>query len=224
MEFGITKEEFDDSSITGEEAFYLYQSFGLPIEMIVEIAREKNLFASKEDFNAEVLKHQELSRTATAGRFKGGLADASEQTTKFHTATHLLLAALRQVLGDHVLQKGANITAERIRFDFSHPEKMTDTQKQEVERIVNEKINENLPVICEELTLDEAKKQGAMGVFDHKYGDKVKVYTIGDQKKPFSREICGGPHVENTGNLGHFKIIKEEASSAGVRRIKANLS
>jgi len=171
------------------------------------------------EFNEELKKHQELSRTATAGKFKSGLADTSEETKKLHTAAHLLLAALRKVLGDQVVQKGSNITAERLRFDFSHPEKMTDGQKEEVERLVNEVIKKDLPVKCEEMSLEEARKQGAMGVFESKYGQKVKVYTI----EGFSKEICAGPHAERTGQLGHFKIIKEESSSAGVRRIKAVL-
>ncbi len=154
-----------------------------------------------------------------AGIFKSGLADHSEMVTKYHTATHLLLAALRKILGGHVTQKGSNITTERMRFDFSHPEKMTPEQVKQTENLVNQKIKEDLPVKMEEMSLEEAKKQGATGVFEQKYGDKVKVYSIGD----FSKEICGGPHVERTGVLGKFKIIKEEASSAGVRRIKAVL-
>ncbi|MFA6146423.1 MAG: alanine--tRNA ligase [Patescibacteria group bacterium] len=203
--------------ITGQNAFNLYQSFGFPIEMTKELAAEKGLSVDMDSFNQELAKHQELSRTASAGMFKGGLADSGEQTTKLHTAAHLMLAALRQVLGDHVFQKGSNITAERLRFDFSHPQKMTSEEIKKVEEIVNQKIKENLPVICEEMTLDEAKEKGAMGVFESKYGEKVKVYSIGD----FSKEICGGPHAKNTQELGSFKIIKEEASSAGVRRIKA---
>jgi len=159
-------------------------------------------------------RHQELSRTASAGKFKSGLADDSEEVKKLHTAAHLLLAALRRVLGEHVFQKGSNITAERLRFDFSHSEKMTDEQKQEVEKLVNEIIEKDLPVHLEEMTLEEAKGKGAMGVFESKYGEKVKVYTIGDNsdvksEPPFSREICAGPHAEKTGELGHFKILKK---------------
>jgi alanyl-tRNA synthetase len=182
-----------------------------------------------DDFNIKLKQHQELSRTASAGMFKGGLADASEETVKYHTAAHLMLAALRQVLGEGVVQKGSNITAERLRFDFSYSEKMTPEQIKQVENLVNEKIKEDLPVICEEMSLEEAKIKNAMGVFESKYGEKVKVYTIGDfstsskDNNIFSREICGGPHVERTGVLGKFKIIKEESSSAGVRRIKAVL-
>ena len=182
----------------------------------IEIARTK---IDKDDFWRKYKKHQELSRTASAGMFKGGLADAGEQAVKYHTATHLLLAALRQVLGDHVFQKGSNITAERLRFDFSHPQKMTEAEIKKVEEIVNQKIKENLEVSCKEMSLEEAKSKEAVGVFESKYGEKVKVYTIGD----FSKEICGGPHVKRTGELGKFKIQKEEASSAGIRRIKANL-
>ncbi len=219
--------------------FNLYSTYGFPIEMsleeikkmyqefnrkqgveITELPKDDEKRLTKQ-FHEALQKHQELSRTATAGKFKGGLADHSEIATKYHTATHLLLAALRQVLGKDVYQKGSNITAERLRLDFSHSEKLTEEQKQKVEQIVNEQIKANLPITKEEMTLDEAKKLGAMGVFDHKYGDKVKVYTIGDPKNPFSREICGGPHAQNTAELKSFKIQKEEASSAGIRRIKA---
>ncbi len=221
--------------ISGEEAFNLYQSYGFPLEITEELAKEKGVTIDRAGFEAELKKHQDLSRTASAGKFKGGLADAGEETVKLHTAAHLLLAALRRVLGDHVLQKGANITPERLRLDFSHPDKMTPDQIGRVEALVNEAIQDNLKVICEELTLEEAKKRGAMGVFDSKYGEKVKVYTVcrlgeGDNISPealktaFSQEICGGPHVENTQTLGHFSIQKEEASSAGVRRIKAVLT
>ena len=167
--------------------------------------------------------HKELSRTAIAGRFKSGLADNSEAVTKLHTATHLLLAALRKVLGEHVYQKGSNITAERLRLDFSHSEKMTSEQLKKVEDAVNEVINKDLPVNCHEVSLEKAKEIGAMGVFESKYGDKVKVYSIGMSDCPFSCEICAGPHIKKTGELGHFRILKEEASSAGVRRIKAVL-
>ncbi len=221
--------------ISGEEAFNLYQSYGFPLEITEELAKEKGVTIDRAGFEAELKKHQDLSRTASAGKFKGGLADAGEETVKLHTAAHLLLAALRRVLGDHVLQKGANITPERLRLDFSHPEKMTPDQIKQVEDLVNEAIKSDFKVICEELTLEEAKKRGAMGVFDSKYGEKVKVYTVchlgeghslspESLKSAFSQEICGGPHVENTQILGHFSIVKEEASSAGVRRIKAILT
>jgi alanyl-tRNA synthetase len=208
-----------DGKISGKESFDLYQSYGFPIEDIIEKAGERGFEVDIDGFKKEMEQHQELSRTATQGVFKSGLADHSEQATKYHTATHLLLAALRKVLGEHVYQRGSNITAERMRLDFSHPEKMTAEQIKQVEDLVNEKIRENLPVKMEEMNLEEAKKQCAMGIFESKYGEKVKVYTIGN----FSKEICGGPHIERTGVLGKFKIIKEEASSAGVRRIKAVL-
>ncbi|MDD4332760.1 MAG: alanine--tRNA ligase [Patescibacteria group bacterium] len=216
-----------DFSDVGKKLFDLFQTYGFPLEMSLEELSIKKIYIPIEkmykEFEEEQKKHQEQSRTASAGTFKGGLADASRETTKLHTAAHLLLAALRKVLGDHVTQKGSNITAERLRFDFSHPEKMTDAQKIEVEKIVNEAIAKDLPVSCEELNLDEAKAKGAMGVFDSKYGEKVKVYKIGEGSDVISYEICGGPHVERTGELGHFKIQKEESSSSGVRRIKAIL-
>jgi len=205
--------------ISGLDAFNLYQTYGFPFEMTKELAKEKGLKVDEAGFLEEMKKHQELSRTASAGMFKGGLADSSETTIKYHTAAHLMLAALRQVLGDSVTQKGSNITAERLRFDFSHSEKMTPEQIKQVENIVNEQIQKDWPVVCEEMNLDEAKTKGAMGVFESKYGERVKVYSIGH----FSNEICGGPHVERTGLLGKFRIQKEESSSAGVRRIKAVL-
>ena len=209
--------------ITGLEAFNLYQTYGFPLEITEELALEKNQAVDRLEFENELKKHQNLSRTASAGMFKGGLADESEATVKYHTTAHLLLAALRKILGDHVIQKGSNITAERLRFDFSHKEKMTDEEKQKVEDLVNQAIKQNLPVTCEEMTLDQAREKGAHGIFDTKYGEKVKVYTIGNEKLYFSKEICGGPHVANTGKLSHFKIQKEESSSGGVRRIKAIL-
>lgn len=209
------KKEFID----GKTAFNLFQTYGFPLELTQEIAREKNLEVDKQGFEAEMKKHQELSRTAAQGKFKGGLANQSEQTVKYHTAAHLMLAALRKVLGEYVEQRGSNINEERLRFDFSHNEKMTDEQKAEVEKLVNNWIKQDLEVICEEMSLDEAKKQGATGVFENKYGDKVKVYSICD----ISCEICAGPHVKSTGMLGKFKIKKEISSSAGVRRIKAVL-
>lgn len=213
-------------NVTGVEAFNLYQTYGFPLEMTIELAHEKGLAVDVEGFNHELKKHQDLSRTASAGMFKGGLADASEETKRLHTAAHLMLAALRQVLGDHVIQKGSNITAERLRFDFSHTEKMTPDQIATVEKIVNENIEKHLPVTQEEMTLDEARAINAMGIFESKYGERVKVFTIGPSTgsgQAASKEICGGPHVENTSELGTFKIQKEESSSAGVRRIKAIL-
>ncbi len=211
----------------GLDAFELYTTYGFPLELTMELAKEKRKTINVEEFNKKFKKHQELSRTASAGMFKGGLADAGMQATKYHTATHLLLAALRRVLGDHVCQRGSNINAERLRFDFSHPQKMTVEEIKEAEDIVNQKIKEDLEVICEEMSLEEAKGKGAMGVFENKYGERVKVYTIGNSsassEPPFSREICGGPHVKKTSELGKFKIIKEESSAAGVRRIRAIL-
>jgi alanyl-tRNA synthetase len=210
-------------TISGKDAFNLYQTYGFPIEMTEELAREKGLKVDTAEFNKELKNHQDLSRTASAGVFKGGLADASLETTKLHTAAHLMLAALRKVLGKDVYQKGSNITAERLRFDFSHAEKMTSGQLKEVENFVNDIIKKDLPVACEEMTLEKAKELNAMGVFESKYGEKVKVYTVGSGNNIASREICGGPHVERTGILGHFKILKEESSSSGIRRIKAVL-
>lgn len=210
--------------------FNLYQTYGIPLEVAIEEIRRiwggvhYTKFLSdetkiKDNFQIELKKHQDLSRTASAGMFKGGLADNKVETTRLHTAAHLLLAALRQVLSKDVNQKGSNITEERLRFDFNWPEKLTPEQISQVENIVNEKIKENISVEMEELSLEEAKKSGATGVFDNRYGEKVKVFSIGS----FSREICGGPHVKSTGELGTFKIIKEESSSAGIRRIKAKL-
>ncbi|MFA4942834.1 MAG: alanine--tRNA ligase [Patescibacteria group bacterium] len=209
--------------ISGVEAFNLFQSYGFPLEMTEELAIEKGLTVDKLGFEAELKKHQDLSRTASAGKFKGGLADSGDETTKLHTAAHLLLAALRKVLGDHVVQRGSNITPERLRLDFSHADKMTDDQIKTVEDLVNIEIQKSLPVICEQMPLSEAKDKGAMGVFESKYGEEVKVYKIGEDDSIFSYEICGGPHVENISVLGHFRILKEESSSSGVRRIKAIL-
>lgn len=214
--------------ITGEQAFVLFSSYGFPLELTEEILKEKGMSVDREVFKAEFKKHQDLSRTASAGAFKGGLADHSEETTRLHTATHLLHQALRTVLGDHVVQKGSNITAERLRFDFPNPEKMTPEQIKQTEDLVNDAIKRDLPIHFEELTTDEAKTRGAIGLFDDKYaqlGGKIKVYFVGsDEKGFFSKEICGGPHVTHTGELGSFKIQKEEAVSAGVRRIKATVT
>jgi len=215
----IIAESRKEEKISGERAFYLFSTYGFPLELTKEIAAEHNISVDEENYHEEFKKHQELSRTVSAGMFKGGLADAGEKAAKLHTATHLLLAALRQVLGNHVIQKGSNITGERLRLDFSHDKKMTPEEIQKVEELVNEAISKDIPVKCEEMTLDDAQKAGALGVFGEKYGDKVKVYSVLD----FSREICGGPHASATGELGHFRIVKEEASSAGVRRIKAVL-
>ena len=205
--------------LDGEVVFRLYDTFGFPPEMTAELAEEKGLKVDMKEFEELFKKHQEISRAGSEAKFKGGLADHSEKTTAYHTATHLLHKALQIVLGEHATQKGSNLTAERLRFDFMNPQKLTPEELKRVEDIVNEQIQRDLPVICEEMSLEDAQKSGATGLFVNKYGDKVKVYTIGD----FSKEICGGPHVDRTGKLGHFKIIKEEAVSAGVRRIKAIL-
>ena len=203
--------------ISGKDAFMLFSSFGLPIDMIIELAAEKELKVDSMGYEEEFKKHQEISRLGSEKKFKGGLADHSFATTQGHTATHLLLASLRKVLGDHVYQKGSNITAERLRLDFSHSKKMNSEEIKIVEDMVNEQIQKNIPVTWEEMELEKAKNLGAMGVFDEKYEQKVKVYSIGS----FSKEICGGPHVSSTGELKSFKILQESASSAGIRRIKA---
>ena len=205
--------------IDGYTIFKLYETYGFPPEITADLAREQGLEIDLTEFDKLFKEHQEKSRLGSEQKFKGGLAEQNEQTTKYHTATHLLHKALQIVLGEHAKQNGSNITVERLRFDFTHPEKMTPEQLKQVEDIVNEQIKRDLKVTCEEMTLSEAKASGATGLFENKYGEKVKVYTIGD----FSKEICGGPHVTHTGELGHFKIIKEESSSAGVRRIKAIL-
>lgn len=205
--------------IDGQTIFKLYETYGFPPEITADLAEEQGFKIDMTEFDKLFKEHQDKSRMGSEQKFKGGLADQNEQTIKYHTATHLLHKALQIVLGEHAKQKGSNITTERLRFDFSHPEKMTKEQLKEVEDIVNEQIKRDLPVTCEEMTVEEAKNSGATGLFESKYGDKVKVYTIGD----FSKEICGGPHVKHTGELGKFKILKEESSSAGVRRIKAIL-
>jgi len=226
LERGIREfEKIDTKHISGKHAFDLYQTYGFPVEMTKELAQEKNIIVDEEEFKEELAKHQELSRVGAEKKFKGGLAGHSDKEVQYHTATHLLHQALRDVLGDHVLQKGSSITSDRLRFDFSHSQKMTDDEKKQVEDLVNQKIQEALPVSWEEMTIDEAKKQGAMGLFNDQYGEVVKVYQIGNETSGvFSLELCGGPHVKNTSELkGIFKIKKEEAVSAGVRRIKGIL-
>jgi len=203
--------------IDGRSAFKLYDTYGFPIEITTELAQEKGLVVDEKGFQERFKQHQETSHAGAEQRFKGGLADNTEETAKLHTATHLLHAALRRVLGDEVAQKGSNITAERLRFDFSFSRKMTPEEIKEVERLVNEYIKGAAEVVCEEMTVPEAKEKGAIGLFESKYGERVKVYTMGE----YSMEICGGPHAKNTGDLVSFKIQKEESSSAGVRRIKA---
>lgn len=210
----------NDKKISGDEAFFLFQSYGFPLEMTEELAQEKNIEVDKAGFEKEFKKHQELSRVGAEKKFKGGLADSGEATTKLHTATHLLNQALREVLGKKdIFQKGSNITQDRLRFDFNFGRKLTQEEVQKVEDWVNERIKEKLGIVMEEMAVEKAKKKGAQGVFESKYGEKVFVYTIGNK----SIEICGGPHVKNTEELGHFKIKKEESSAAGVRRIKAVL-
>jgi alanyl-tRNA synthetase len=238
LRFGRTLErgikEMDKLAvIDGKIAFTLYETYGFPWEMTVEIATEKGQTVDRAQFEEEFKKHQEQSRSAAKGMFKGGLADHSEQTTKLHTATHLLHKALQMTLGDHVGQKGSNITVERLRFDFSHPQKVTPEELKKVEEIVNEQIKKDIPVSFTVSTYEEAVKNGATAFFGERYPEKVKVYSIGNPSThstgsgqagsgpPFSREICGGPHVEHIGTLGSFKIIKEESAGAGIRRIYA---
>ncbi|MFO7871184.1 MAG: alanine--tRNA ligase [Kiritimatiellia bacterium] len=211
--------EHGQTTLSGRVAFRLYDTSGFPLEFTEEICREEGMNVDKEGFQKAFEKHKAVSKQGSEKAFKGGLADASGETTKLHTATHLLQQALRKVLGDHVKQKGSNITPERLRFDFSHPAKMAPDEIRKTEDIVNDVIRRGLPVVMETKSLEEAGKEGAVALFSGKYGEQVKVYSIGD----FSKEVCGGPHVNNTGELGHFKIKKEESSSAGVRRIRAVL-
>lgn len=216
---GNRKKTVGEKVISGEEAFLLFQSYGFPLELTEEIAEEHGLKVDVKGFNEEFEKHQKLSRVGAEQKFKGGLSDASEETAKLHTATHILAEALRRVLKQDIKQRGSNITAERLRFDFNFDRKLTDEEKKAVEEEVNQVIQERLEVVREELPLKEAFKRGAHGEFGAKYPEKVSVYFIGD----YSKEICGGPHVGNTSELGKFRIKKEQSSSAGVRRIKAVL-
>ncbi len=215
----ITESEIDKATITGKEGFLLYQSYGFPEELIIEIATEKNLLFHRAEYAKELEKHQETSRVGAEKKFKSGLADTSEQTTKLHTATHLLNEALRKIIDKNIKQKGSNITPERLRFDFNLERKLTPEEIKKVEDEVNNQIKKGLNVERSEMNVDEAKKLGAQALFTEKYGDRVSVYKIGN----YSLEVCTGPHVKNTSELGEFKIIKEEAVSAGVRRIKATL-
>jgi alanyl-tRNA synthetase len=205
--------------LPGRVAFRLYDTCGFPLEFTEEICRERGLSVDREGFEKAFAKHRDVSRQGAEQIFKGGLADNSEATTCLHTATHLLHKSLQMVLGEHVKQKGSNITPERLRFDFSHPEKMTPEQIKQVEDLVNGAIQRGLDITMSVMTIDEAREEKAMALFAGKYGEQVKVYRIGD----FSTEVCGGPHVRNTGELGRFRIVKEESSSAGVRRIRAVL-
>lgn len=209
----------DNNDIDASTAFKLYDTYGFPLELTIELAHEKNIKVDEKGFEEKFKAHQELSRSSSAGQFKGGLGGNGEIETKYHTATHLLNAALKVVLGPDVHQRGSNITAERMRFDFNCDHKLSEEEKEKVENLVNTWIKESLPVTFEEMNKDEAIKSGAECMFIEKYPDIVTVYSIGN----VSKELCGGPHVKNTSELGHFKIKKEEASSAGVRRIKAIL-
>ena len=209
----------NQTTLGGRVAFKLYDTCGFPLEFTEEICSERGLTVDRAGFDKAFEKHKAISKQGADKAFKGGLADASEQTTRLHSATHLLHKALQMVLGDHVKQRGSNITADRLRFDFSHPEKMTPEQIAEVETLVNDAIVKDFPVTMEPMTIEQAREQGAMALFDAKYGEQVKVYSMGD----FSMEVCGGPHVKRTGELGHFRIKKEGSSSAGVRRIRAVL-
>jgi len=213
--------------LDGKRAFFLYESYGFPLELTEEIAKDRGQEIDQKVFEKEFSKHKELSRTASAGMFKGGLVDASKDVTKLHTTTHLLHASLRRVLGEHVAQKGSNITSERLRFDFSHAQKLTDAEIKKVEDLINEQIKKDLSVSFETKGLDEAIAEGALHFFAEKYGERVKVYTIGEPSTssgpPFSREVCGGPHVTHTGEIGRVRIKKQEKIGSGLIRIYAVL-
>ncbi len=218
-EFERVASRLNGDKMDGATAFRLYDTYGFPIELTEELAKERGIAVDAEGFREKYREHQEKSHAGSEQRFKGGLADNTEQTAKLHTATHLLQAALRKVLGDEVAQRGSNITADRLRFDFSFHRPMTEEEVRETERLVNEAIQADAPIVCEEMPIEQAEKSGAIGLFRNKYGDVVKVYTMGE----FSKEICGGPHASHTGELGTFVITKEQSSSSGVRRIKAEL-
>ena len=218
-EFNKVISHIQGNVFPGKTAFRLYDTFGFPLEITAELAREKGFTVDEEGYKAADEAHREKSSIGSEQKFKGGLADTSEASARLHTATHLMQAALKKVLGPSVSQKGSNITVERLRFDFNFDRPMTKEEIAEVEKLVNEAIQADVPVTMEEMTVEEAKHSGAVGVFDSKYGDKVKVYTVGE----YSKEICGGPHAHHTGELGKFRIVKEQSSSAGVRRIKAVL-
>lgn len=215
----LTKFAPNVRKIAGQKIFRLFDTFGFPLELTIELAKEKGYDVDVEGYKKAFSEHQEKSRVTSVGIFKGGLSDSSDTTTRFHTATHLLLAAIRKFFGNDIYQRGSNITPERLRLDFNFDRKMTSEELKIIENEVNINIKKSIPIICEKMSVENAKKSGAMGIFDNKYGDLVNVYTIGD----VSREICGGPHVKNTSELGKFKIQKEESSSAGIRRIRAIL-
>jgi len=212
--------EHDQKVVSGRIAFRLYDTYGFPLEFTEEICSEQGFSVDRKGFDRAFGKHKKVSKQGADKAFKGGLADSSDMTTRLHTATHLLHKSLQTVLGDHVKQRGSNITSERLRFDFSHPAKVTPEEVRKVEDLVNRAIERKIPVTMETMTVEEARKTGATALFEGKYGEQVKVFSIGD----FSKEVCGGPHVKNTGELGRFEIRKEESSSAGVRRIRAVLN
>jgi len=208
-----------NQKISGKEAFFLYETYGFPFELTKEMAQEKNLKVDEVGFLKALKAHQERSRIGAEKKFAGGLADHSETVVKYHTVTHLLHASLRKILGDHVHQIGSNLTAERLRFDFTHPNKLTEAEIKQIEEVVNKQIEADLPIKMEMMSLEEAKKAGALAFFDQRYGEKVKVYSIG----PFSKEVCGGPHVKKTGEIGKIEIFKEETVGTGKRRIYARI-
>ena len=208
-----------EKSINGKQAFHLYDTYGFPVEITDEMAKERGFTVDLDGYKAAFEEHQNKSKAGSEQKFACGLADHKETTTRLHTATHLLHAALKKVFSEEVNQKGSNITEERLRFDFNFPRPMTAEEIKAVEDMVNEVIKADLPVVMRELSLEEAKEEGFTGLFESKYGERVKTYTVGD----FSKEICGGPHAEKTGELGHFKIAKEQSCASGIRRIKAIL-
>ncbi len=218
-QFAAQKGEVVENIISGKAVFRLFDTFGFPFEITKELAEERGYAVDEEGFKKAFEEHQEKSRTASAGTFKGGLADSSYESAKLHTATHLLMAGLRKMFGPQVMQKGSNITPERLRLDFNLDHKMLPEELAELEKFVNDAVAQEIDVVCEEMSIDKAKQSGAVGVFESKYGSVVKVYTIGN----VSKEICGGPHAKNTRDLHHVKIVKEESSSSGIRRIKAIL-
>jgi alanyl-tRNA synthetase len=218
-EFNKATSNVQNGMLGGDVAFRLHDTFGFPIELTQELAKERGIVVDMEGYKKANAQHQELSRANVTTVFKGGLAGHSEIETRYHTCAHLVLATLREMYGDQTIQRGFNVTPERMRFDFNLDRKMTDEEKKHLEDVVNQKIKEAIPVTCESMTPEQAHESGALGIFNSKYGETVTVYTIGN----FSKEICGGPHVKNTSELGHFKLVKEESSSAGVRRIKGIL-
>lgn len=216
----LPEESASKKIVPGDVVFHLYDTYGFPPELTEEVAQQQGYQVDLDGYRIAFAQHQDRSRQGASARFKGGLSERSPQTTRLHTATHLLQAALRQTLGNHVAQRGSNITTDRLRFDFSHTDKVTQEDLAQIEEIVNQQIQQDLPVSWNEMSVEEAKQQGAIGLFEERYGAQVKVYRIGE----VSLEICGGPHVQRTGELGHFKIVKEEAVASGVRRIRAVLT